>query len=379
MEKIPTPCYVCEEALLERNLKILDRVQSESLAKILLALKGFAMVSTFKLIKKYLYGACASGLWEAKLAREEIDREVHTFSVAFKDDEIDEIIDISDDIIFNSFNQLKKYKEKVLRKGKKVGIRVNPKYSEIETDIYNPCIVGSRLGVTPEVFQRELSENPNILDGVSGLHFHTHCEQNSDSLSRTLPHFEKHFGKYLNQMSWVNFGGGHHITRADYDIELLIQTISNFKEQYPNLKEIYLEPGEAIGWQVGFLISTVVDIVENGVKIAILDVSVSNHMPDCLEMPYRPDIRGSALPNQKRYNYRVAGPTCLAGDVVGDYSFDRELKVGDRLIFEDMIHYTFVKNTTFNGIKLPSLGILKPDGEFELIKEFNYLDYKSRL
>lgn len=373
---IPTPCYVCEEALLQKNLDLLHYVQKESGAKILLALKGYSMWSTFAQIGKVLHGTAASGLWEAKLGREEMNREVHTFSPAFIEEEIDEICEVSNHLVFNSFSQWKRFKDRV--KGVKCGIRINPEYSEVTPEIYNPCVVGSRFGVTKKHFDAEVSANPNILDGISGLHFHTHCEQNSDALERTLVYVEDKFGEYIKNLEWINFGGGHHITRKDYDVEKLIKIIKEFKARYNNI-EVYLEPGEAIGWQVGTLVTTVIDIVNNGMDIAIVDVSAANHMPDCLEMPYRPDIRNSGEPKKLKYSYRLGGPTCLAGDVIGDYSFDEPLKIGDKLIFEDMIHYTFVKNNTFNGIKLPSLGIWTKDDHFKLVKKFTYKDYKGRL
>jgi carboxynorspermidine decarboxylase len=363
LNQIPTPCYVCEEALLENNLKILDCVQKESGAKILLALKGYSMFSTFPQIREYLHGACASGLWEAKLAREEFNREVHTFSPAFIESEIDEIIALSDHIVFNSLSQYIRFKDRLKSKPSlEIGIRVNPEYSEVSPIIYNPCAPFSRLGVTKINFKKEIDENPDILDGISGLHFHTHCEQNSDSLERTLKIFEEKFGEYIPKMKWINFGGGHHITREDYDIDRLIKLIVDFKARYG--VNVYLEPGEAIGWKVGSLIASVIDIVHNKMDIAILD---------------RPDIRASSVLYDKKYNYKLGTPTCLAGDIIGDYSFDEPLKIGDKLIFEDMIHYTFVKNNTFNGIKLPSLGIWTKDNKFKLVKKFSYEDYKSRL
>ena len=373
-DDIPSPCYVLEEKLLKNNLEILDRVQKESGAKILLALKGYAMWSTFPLVSQYLRGITASGLVEAKLGFEEFNGEIHTYSPAFKDEEIDEIISISDHIIFNSFNQWGHFRDKILSSDKKVscGIRVNPEYSEVSPDIYNPCVIGSRLGVIKKHFRADM------LDGIDGLHFHTHCEQNSDALERTLPYFEERFGEFIPRMKWINFGGGHHITRADYDVDRLIRIIKDFKARYNDIP-VYLEPGEAIGWRSGFLIGRVLDIVNNGFDIAILDVSAAAHMPDCLEMPYRPMVRGSSEADVEKYNYRFAGNTCLAGDVIGDYSFKEPLKIGDRVIFEDMIHYTMVKNNTFNGVKLPSIGIIKEDGEFRLVKSFGYEDYKMRL
>ena len=370
-DKLPSPAYVCEEELLENNLKLLKRVQDETGVKILLALKGFAMHSTFDLCKKYLKGCCASGLHEALLAKEEFGREVHTYSPAFKDEEIDEIISISNHLVFNSFNQLKRYKDKAFKKVS-LGVRLNPEYSSVEVDLYNPCAPNSRLGITKANFDE------SQLQYLEGFHFHALCEQNVDALEGALANFEKNFSLYFSQLKWVNFGGGHHITRADYDVEGLINLLKDFKARYPHL-EVYMEPGEAIGWQTGYLVATVLDIVNNGMDLAILDTSAEAHMPDTLAMPYRAMIRNSAVAFEKKYTYRLGGNTCLAGDIIGDYSFDEPLKVGDRIILEDMIHYTMVKTTTFNGIKLPSIIIKNKDNSYKVIKNFCYNDYKSRL
>lgn len=371
IEELPSPAFVCEEKLLKKNLELLKRVQEESGAKILLALKGFALWSTFDLCKKYLKGCCASGLHEAILAKEEFGGEVHTYSPAFKDEEIEEIIDISNHLVFNSFNQLDKFRQKA--KGRvSIGLRVNPEYSSVEVDLYNPCGAFSRLGITKKNFQED------NLEDVDGLHFHALCEQNVDALQGALANFEKNFGHLLNNMKWVNFGGGHHITRADYDVEGLIELLKDFKIRYPHL-EVFLEPGEAVGWQTGYLVATVLDIVENEMSIAILDTSAEAHMPDTLAMPYRADIRNSALPNEKKHTYRLGGNTCLAGDIIGDYSFDEPLKVGDKIILEDMIHYTMVKTTTFNGIKLPSIVVKNEQGCYQIVNNFGYNAYKSRL
>jgi len=371
IDKLPTPSFVCEEELLIKNLELLKRVQDEAGVNILLALKGFALWSTFDICRKYLKGCCASGLHEALLAKEKFQKEVHTYSPAFKDEEIDEIIDISNHLVFNSFNQLNQFRNRA--KGKtSIGLRVNPEYSSVEVDLYNPCAAFSRLGITKANFQDD------NLNSVDGLHFHALCEQNVDALKGALANFEKKFGIYLPKMKWVNFGGGHHITREDYDVDGLIQLLIDFKKRYPHL-EVYLEPGEAVGWQTGYLIATVLDIVENGMKIAILDTSAEAHMPDTLAMPYRPDIRGATLIDEKKYNYRLAGNTCLAGDIIGDYSFDNPLKVGDKIILEDMIHYTMVKTTTFNGIKLPSIVLKKNNGYYQIVKNFGYNEYKTRL
>lgn len=371
LEELPSPAFICEEELLENNLKLLKRVQDEADVKILLALKGFALKSSFELCRKYLHGCCASGLHEALLAKEEFQKEVHTYSPAFKDEEIQQIIDISNHLVFNSFTQLERYGKKAHGKTS-IGLRVNPEYSSVEVDLYNPCGAYSRLGITKKNFQGDK------LDLVEGLHFHALCEQNVDALQGALANFEENFGEYLAQMKWVNFGGGHHITRADYDVEGLIKLLKEFKKRYPHL-EVYLEPGEAVGWQTGYLMATVLDIVENQMQIAILDTSAEAHMPDTLAMPYRADIRNSGLANEKKYTYRLGGNTCLAGDIIGDYSFDEPLKVGDKIILEDMIHYTMVKTTTFNGIKLPSIVLKNKESCYQIVNNFGYNDYKSRL
>lgn len=321
--------------------------------------------------KEYLQGCCASGLNEALLAKEEFGKEVHTYSPAFKEDEIDTILEISNHVVFNSFAQFQKYKEKAVGKTS-CGLRINPEYSSVEVDLYNPCAPFSRLGITKANFQ------PELLDGIEGLHFHALCEQNVDALEGALAAFEKNFAAYLPQMKWMNFGGGHHITREDYDVQGLIKLLKAFKSRYPHL-EVYLEPGEAVGWQTGFLMATVLDVVDNGMPLAILDTSAEAHMPDTLAMPYHAAIRGAGLPNEKAYTYRLGGNTCLAGDIIGDYSFDKPLQAGDKIILEDMIHYTMVKTTTFNGINLPSIVLQKEDGCYQVVKNFGYNDYKCRL
>jgi carboxynorspermidine decarboxylase len=378
-KEIPTPYYLCEEELLEKNLKVLDYLQKESGAKVILALKGFAMWSTFELLAKYLKGCTASGLYEAKLAREEFCRfnahaEVHTYSPAFKENEIEEIASISDHIVFNSPNQLKRFvcKVKEINPKIEISLRVNPEVSSSPVDIYNPCALFSRLGTTAANMDEE------ALKQVDGLNFHALCEQNVDALEAVLESFEEKFAQYLPNLKYVNFGGGHHITKKDYNIEKLIWIIKEFKRKYNDI-DVYLEPGEAVGWESGYLAATVLDIVDNGMKIAILDTSAEAHMPDTLAMPYRAEVRGADEAGVKKYTYRLGGNSCLAGDIMGDYSFDTPLKIGDTIIFEDQIHYTFVKNTTFNGIKLPSLAIKHKNGKVELIKEFGYEDYKNRL
>jgi carboxynorspermidine decarboxylase len=378
-KKITTPYYLCEEKLLEENLKTLDYVQKQSGAKIILALKGFAMWSTFDVVSKYLKGCTASGLYEAKLAREEFCKynphaEVHTYSPAFKEDEIEEIARISDHIVFNSPNQLSRFvcKVKEINPKIEVSLRINPEVSSSPVDIYNPCGLYSRLGTTEDNFDEE------VVKHIDGLNFHALCEQNVDALEEVLKVFEQKFGKYFKNLKYINFGGGHHITKKGYNIEKLIWIIKEFKKKYNDI-EVYLEPGEAVGWESGYLVSSVLDVLKNKMDIAILDTSAEAHMPDTLSMPYRADVRNSALAGEKKYTYRLGGNTCLAGDIMGDYSFDAPLVVGDEIIFEDQIHYTFVKNTTFNGVKLPSLVIKRKNGDMELIKEFGYEDYKGRL
>ncbi|GAA7098319.1 carboxynorspermidine decarboxylase [Helicobacter pylori] len=398
---IPTPCYVLESERLEKNAKILEIVRQQSGAKVLLALKGYAFWREFGILRQKLNGCCASGLYEAKLAFEEFggresQKEICVYSPAFKEAEMSAILPLATSIIFNSFYQYATYKDRILDKNKqlenlglspiKMGLRINPLYSEVTPAIYNPCSKVSRLGIVPSEFEKGVKEHG--LEGVSGLHFHTHCEQNADALCRTLEHVERHFKPYLENMEWVNFGGGHHITRSDYDVNLLIQTIKDFKERYHNI-EVVLEPGEAIGWQCGFLIASVIDIIQNDQEIAILDASFSAHMPDCLEMPYRPSILKISVENdeelvevekgenQGAFSYFLGGPTCLAGDFMGSFSFDAPLKRGDKIVFQDMLHYTIVKNNSFNGVPLPSLARLDQQG-FKILKNFSYEDYKNR-
>ncbi|AWI14022.1 carboxynorspermidine decarboxylase [Caldibacillus thermoamylovorans] len=371
-EELPTPCYVVDEMLLENNLKILNGVMERTGAKIVLAQKAFSMFKLYPLLAKYLNGTTASGLYEARLGYEEMGKENHVFSPAYRDDEMDEIVLICDHIIFNSFSQLEKFKDKVLKAGKKVGLRINPECSTQDGHaIYDPCSPGSRLGVTVDQFR------PELLEGVSGLHFHTLCQQNADDLETTLHAVEENFGQWLPQMEWINFGGGHHITREDYDIPLLEKCIKRMQDTYG--LEVYLEPGEAVALNAGYLVTTVLDTIKNKIDIAILDTSATCHMPDVLEMPYRPPLFESGEPGEKPYTYRLGGPTCLAGDIIGDYSFDQPLKPGDRLIFGDMAIYTMVKNTTFNGMPLPTIAVKKKDGDCEIIRQFGYEDFKMRL
>ncbi|MGG0667321.1 carboxynorspermidine decarboxylase [Lederbergia citrisecunda] len=370
---VPSPSYVVDEGLLIKNLELLKSVIDRTGCKILLAQKGFSMFSVYPLIGQYLNGVTSSGLLEAKLGFEEMGKEVHTYSPAYTEADFDEILSYSDHLVFNSFDQWRRFRDKVKNYPKSIecGIRINPEYSEIEVDMYNPCFTFSRFGVTLENFE------PDELEGISGLHFHTMCEQNSDTLARTIQVVDEKFGKYLKDMKWINFGGGHHITRPDYDIETLIESILFMKEKYG--LDVYLEPGEAIALNTGFLVTTVLDTMHNGMPIAILDTSASCHMPDVLEMPYRPEIVGAGMPNEKAITYRFGGPTCLAGDVIGDYSFDQPLTAGDKLVFCDMAHYSMVKNNTFNGMELPAIVLNTVADGPKVIKEFGYEDFKERL
>lgn len=371
LSEIHTPAYVVDEAYMIKNLEILRDVKDAAGCKILLAQKAFSMFYLYPLIEQYLDGTTASGLFEAKLGREEFKGEVHVFAPAFRDEEIDEILEVSDHIVFNSIAQLNKFKGKAKVAGKSIGLRVNPECSTQEHGIYDPCAAGSRLGVTIANFDE------SVLEDIDGLHFHTLCEQGSDALEVTLKAFEEKFGKYLKGLKWVNFGGGHHITRNDYDRDLLIRLIKEFKDKYG--VQVYLEPGEAIALNAGYLVTKVLDIVDNGIKTLVLDASAACHMPDVLEMPYRPPLFASGEANEKAYTYRLSSCTCLAGDIIGDYSFDEEIKVGDTLVFEDMAIYSMVKNNTFNGMCLPDIDLLTKDGEVKVIKTFGYSDFKERL
>ncbi len=374
----PSPCYVLDESRLRRNMEILDRVQRESGAKIICALKGYSLWKSFPIIKQYLHGTTASGLYEAQLGREEFGGEVHVYSPAFTPDDMTQILEIADHLSFNSFSQWTRYKTQVLEAPRRIsaGIRINPEFSEVETPLYDPCVPFSRLGVTKLEFDRALEADPTALDGLEGLHFHSLCGKGSDTLERTIAIIEQNFGAFLSRVKWVNFGGGHHITKASYDVDLLIQVVKTFREKWG--VEVILEPGEAVGWQTGWLVSSVVDTLHNGMDIAVLDVSVSAHMPDVLEMPYRAEILNAGEPGERAHTYRLGGTTCLAGDVMGDYSFDAPLQVGSQVVFDDMIHYTIVKTTMFNGVKHPAIGILRENGSFDVVREFTYEDFKHR-
>ncbi len=371
---LPSPCYIVDERLLKKNLEILDSVQQRTGCSILLALKGFSMFSVFPLVGSYLKGITASSLFEARLGYEQMGKEVHAYAPAYVEHEFDELLTYCDHIVFNSFDQWNRFKYKVKNHASKkieCGIRINPEYSEIATPMYDPCYKNSRLGVTLSNFK------PDELDGIDGIHFHTMCEQNSDTLERIIKVVDEKFGEFIKRMKWINLGGGHHITRPDYDLETLIRCIMFFKGKYG--VDVYLEPGEAIALNTGFLVCTVLDIVDNDMKIAILDTSAACHMPDVLEMPYRPNIIDAGQPEEYAYTYRLGGHTCLAGDIIGDYSFKEPLKPGDRLVFCDMAHYTMVKNNMFNGVNLPSIALYSETEGVKVIRQFGYDEYKCRL
>lgn len=377
--KVDTPCYVIDEKQLRKNLDLLKYVREKAGCKILLAQKAFSAFSCYPLIAEYLDGCTASGIYEARLGYEKMaepfGRENHVFSPAYPESDMDELLKICDHIVFNSPQQWAKYRDKVRASDRYIqaGIRINPEYSEIETDIYNPCFTGSRLGTTLERFNAA----PALYEGIDGLHFHTMCEQGAEVLERTLPHVEEKFGFMFDRIKWLNFGGGHHITRPGYNVAKLISCVKRIKEKYG--LEVYLEPGEAVALNAGWLVTTVLDTFANGCDIAITDASAACHMPDVLEMPYRPEIIGAGKPGEKPYTYRLGGNTCLAGDVIGDYSFDKPLESGERLVFCDMAIYSMCKNNTFNGMPLPSIYILKENGEIQLVKKFGYEDFKGRL
>ena len=371
--KIPSPCYVIEEQSFRRNLALISSVAQRAEVEIILAFKAFAMWSVFPVVREYVQCSTASSLSEARLAYEEMGSKAHTYAPAYSEAEFPEIMSLSSHITFNSLSQIQKFYPYTLGKNISCGLRINPEYSDVETDLYNPCAPGSRLGVVADLLGDHLPE------GVEGLHFHTLCESNSFDLEKTLAVIDEKFGKYFPQIKWLNMGGGHLMTHKDYDVEHLITLLKNFRAKYPHL-HIILEPGSAFAWQTGFLLSTVLDVVENkGIKTAMLDVSFSCHMPDCLEMPYKPAIRGASDVISGKPAYRMGGNSCLSGDFYGSWSFENELKVGDQVIFEDMIHYTMVKTTMFNGVTHPSIGILTKENEFKLIRRFGYEDYKNRI
>lgn len=374
--KLQTPLYLIDEVLLRKNLSLIRSVGDEAGVEIILAFKGFSMWKAFPIVREYISGAAASGAYEAKLAAEEMKTLAHTYSPAFQHADFSEVLDYSSHITFNSLSQLEHFLPEINDFTRKisVGIRVNPEFSEVATELYNPCAPGTRLGVLAEQLEDDLPM------GVEGFHFHTLCESSALDLERTLAAFEGKFGKYLNRIKWVNMGGGHLMTRSGYDTEKLITVLRDFRSRWKNIKVI-LEPGSAFVWETGVLVSEVVDVVENkGIKTAILNISFTAHMPDCLEMPYKPHIRDAYQePRNGMPTYRMGGNSCLAGDFIGSWSFDHELRVGDRIIFEDMIHYTMVKSSMFNGVPHPSIGIVREDGKFKLLRSFDYHDYKNRM
>jgi carboxynorspermidine decarboxylase len=374
LELAPSPAYVVDLGRIRHNLAILDQVQKRSGARILMALKAFSMWSVFPILRETLQGVCASSPWEARLGYEEFGREVHSFAAAYRESDVTELLEISNHLVFNSFAQLERFRPlwEKYSQSVSIGLRVNPEHSEGHTAIYDPCAPGSRLGIRRSDFEGR------TLEGVEGLHFHTLCEHLFEPLERTARVFEEKFGEFLPAMKWLNLGGGHHITREGYDVDALVELIGYFKEKFG--LEVYLEPGEAIAIGTGVLVSEVLDVVRNEMDIAILDVSATCHMPDILEMPYRPEIRGGFDPGVKAHTYRLGGPSCLAGDIIGDWSFEQPLAPGDRLAFLDMAHYTMVKTTTFNGIQHPAICTFEPEtDELQIVRSFTYDDFKSRL
>jgi len=371
-----SPSWVIDLHGLEENLRLLRHVADTAGCKVLLALKGFAAWKTFPLVQKYLDGATSSAVHEALLAREKIDKEVHAYAPAYSREDMNQLVTLCDHLVFNSLTQWETLRPLVKASGRPIscGLRVNPEHREVAVALYDPCAPGSRLGVTQEQFFK----NIHLFDGLEGLHFHTLCELGSDALERTLAVFEDKFASIIPKLRWVNFGGGHHVTKPGYDVDRLIGLIRSFKNRYPNV-QVYLEPGEAVAIRTGVLVATVLDIVHNGGPIAILDTSATAHMPDVLEMPYRPEILGAGHPEQYAYSYRLGGLTCLAGDVIGDYSFATPLRVGQKLVFLDMSHYTMVKTSNFNGVRLPALTLRDAKGDYQLVKEFGYETYRDRL
>lgn len=382
-DRLPSPCYVVDLEKLEANARLLAEVRQRAGCRILLALKGFAMWGTFPLLRKYLDGTTASGLHEALLGQQEFGGEVHVYAAAFKAPEIDQLATLADHIVFNTPAQWLQFRDSVRASGRPLacGLRVNPEHSTGKVPLYDPAGPGSRLGTTAAELKKAETAHPDLFDGLSGLHFHTLCEQNSDDLATTLAAFEERFAPWLPRLRWVNFGGGHHITRPDYDVDLLIRLIKEFRQRHRNVETIYLEPGEAVALQTGYLVATVLDFVPNGdVTNAILDTSATCHMPDTLEMPYRAEILGAGQPGEHPHTYRLGGMSCLAGDIIGDYSFPEPLAIGQRLVFTDMAHYTMVKNTTFNGVPLPAIATYNPAAdEYTVLRRFDYDDYRRRL
>lgn len=372
LQDIPNPCYVMEEDLLRRNLSLIQSVAERADVEIILAFKAFALWKSFSIFREYIHHTTASSPYEARLAFEEFGSKAHTYSPAYEDETFDVILRCSSHVTFNSLSQLEHFGSQARAAGVSAGLRVNPGYSEIETELYNPCAPGSRFGVDSQQLP------PSIEGMIDGFHVHNHCESSAEAFARSLQHVEEKFSSWFPQLKWINFGGGHLMTRKDYNVDLLIQTLNDFHRRWPHL-HVILEPGSAFAWQTGPLVARVVDIVENhAIRTAILNVSFTCHMPDCLEMPYQPEVREGAQQGEG-FRYRLGGNSCLSGDVMGDWYFDHELQVGEVIIFEDMIHYTTVKTTMFNGIHHPSIGLLHSDGTFELYREFTYEDYRDRM
>lgn len=375
IQTIPSPCYVIEESLLRRNLTLIKDVKERAGIEIIMALKAFAMWKVFPIVREYIPYATASSVYEARLVYEELGTPAHTYSPAYTEADFPHLLKCSSHITFNSLSQFERFYPMVVADGRRVscGLRINPEYSDVATDLYNPCAPGSRMGITSDKLPDRLPE------GIEGLHFHTLCESSAQDLANTLQAVEQRFGRWLSQVRWLNMGGGHLMTRKGYDIDFLLRLLKEFKAKYPNL-QLIMEPGSAFFWQTGFLRTTVVDLVENnGIETAVIDASFTCHMPDCLEMPYKPVIRHATDAVPGKPTYRIGGCSCLSGDFMGDWSFDRPLHIGDPLIFEDMIHYTTVKTTMFNGIQHPSLAMLREDGTLDMLRAFTYEDYKSRM
>ena len=375
IQTIPSPCYVIEESLLRRNLTLIKDVKERAGIEIIMALKAFAMWKVFPIVREYLPYATASSVYEARLVYEELGTPAHTYSPAYTEADFPHLLKCSSHITFNSLSQFERFYPMVVADGRRVscGLRINPEYSDVATDLYNPCAPGSRMGITSDKLPDRLPE------GIEGLHFHTLCESSAQDLANTLQAVEQRFGRWLSQVRWLNMGGGHLMTRKGYDIDFLLRLLKEFKAKYPHL-QLIMEPGSAFFWQTGFLRTTVVDLVENnGIETAVIDASFTCHMPDCLEMPYKPAVRHATDAVPGKPTYRIGGCSCLSGDFMGDWSFDRPLHIGDPLIFEDMIHYTTVKTTMFNGIQHPSMAILREDGTLDMLRAFTYEDYKSRM
>ena len=375
IQTIPSPCYVIEESLLRRNLTLIKDVKERAGVEIIMALKAFAMWKVFPIVREYIAYATASSVYEARLVYEELGTPAHTYSPAYTEADFPHLLKCSSHITFNSLSQFERFYPMVIADDRRIscGLRINPEYSDVATDLYNPCAPGSRMGITSDKLPDQLPE------GVEGLHFHTLCESSAQDMANTLQAVEQRFGRWLSQVRWLNMGGGHLMTRKGYDIDFLLRLLNEFKAKYPHL-QIIMEPGSAFFWQTGFLRTTVVDLVENnGIETAVIDASFTCHMPDCLEMPYKPAVRHATDAVPGKPTYRIGGCSCLSGDFMGDWSFDRPLHIGDPLIFEDMIHYTTVKTTMFNGIQHPSLAILREDGTLDMLRAFTYEDYKSRM